>query len=97
MTDELKSLDNSTQNDSQQEMFEQTNQDDQFEWQFDSDFLSQDSEKVYTEKLFNYPLKQTRRMRSTELHYFDHPNIGMLVVIRPYELETDSEELTNDQ
>jgi Peptidoglycan-binding protein, CsiV len=97
MTDELKSLDNSTQNDSQQEMFEQTNQDDQFAWQFDSDFLSQDSEKVYTEKLFNYPLKQTRRMRSTELHYFDHPKIGMLVVIRPYELETDSEELTNDQ
>ncbi len=64
----------------------------QFAWHFDSDFLNQDTEKVYTEKLFNYPLNQTRRMRSTELHYFDHPKIGMLVIIRPYELPTDVEE-----
>jgi hypothetical protein len=64
----------------------------QFDWQFDSDFLNQESEKVFTERLFNYPLKQTRRMRSTELHYFDHPKIGMLVIIRAYEVEPSNTE-----
>ena len=58
----------------------------EFTWKYDDDFLNQDSQKLYTSRLFNYPLVQTRRMRSTELHYFDHPLIGMLVVIRPYEL-----------
>ncbi|MBV1910064.1 MAG: peptidoglycan binding protein CsiV [Kangiellaceae bacterium] len=56
-----------------------------FVWHYDDNFLSQDTEKSFTERLFNYPLSQTRRMRSTELHYFDHPLIGMLVMIRPYE------------
>lgn len=33
-----------------------------------------------------YHLKQTRRrMRSRELHYLDHPVLGMLVLITPYE------------
>ncbi|OGT22370.1 MAG: hypothetical protein A2V90_08430 [Gammaproteobacteria bacterium RBG_16_57_12] len=31
-----------------------------------------------------YALRETRRMRSKELHYFDHPAFGMLAVIRPY-------------
>jgi len=60
-----------------------------FSWQFDDDFLNQDTEKVYTERLFNYPLIQTRRLRSGELHYFDHPLIGILVMIRPYKTETE--------
>ena len=29
-------------------------------------------------------LKQVRRLRSEELHYFDHPALGMLLQIRPY-------------
>lgn len=31
-------------------------------------------------------LKQSRRMRSEELHYIDHPLFGMLVQITPYKL-----------
>jgi len=63
--------------------------DSDFSWQFDDDFLNQDTEKVYTERLFNYPLIQTRRLRSGELHYFDHPLIGILVMIRPYKTEAE--------
>jgi len=33
-----------------------------------------------------FRLHQTRRLRSGELHYFDHPMFGMLVKIIPYEL-----------
>jgi hypothetical protein len=35
-----------------------------------------------------YHLKQTRRMRSDELHYLDHPVLGMLILITPYEDKT---------
>jgi len=69
---------------------------DDFSWQYDDDFLSKDSEQSYTERLFNYPLKQNRRMKSNQLHYFDHPLIGILVMIRPYELNPDEEEIQND-
>lgn len=31
-----------------------------------------------------YRLKQTRKMRSNELHYLDHPKLGLLVYIHPY-------------
>jgi len=31
-------------------------------------------------------MDQVRPMISNELHYLDHPDIGMLVQIRPYEL-----------
>lgn len=30
-------------------------------------------------------LKQSRRMRSTELHYLDHPLMGLLIIITPYQ------------
>jgi len=30
-------------------------------------------------------LKQQRRMRSKELHYFDHPRFGVIALITPYE------------
>ncbi len=96
MTNELQSIDDNQQLNRQldkpQEQPKEDSDEEQFAWHFDSDFLNQDSEKVYTEKLFNYPLKQTRRMRSTELHYFDHPKIGMLVVIRPYQIDAESNE-----
>ncbi len=34
----------------------------------------------------SYRLMETRRMRSTEVHYFDHPAFGILAVITPYKL-----------
>lgn len=33
-------------------------------------------------------LKQSRRMRSGELHYIDHPKMGLLIKLIPYEPET---------
>ena len=35
--------------------------------------------------LLNYALNEQRRMRSKKLHYLDHPEFGMLVLITPYE------------
>lgn len=35
--------------------------------------------------MLTYPFDQQRRMRSEELHYLDHPVIGMIVVVRPHE------------
>ncbi len=35
-------------------------------------------------KLNHFSLKQTQRMRSDELHYFDHPLFGMLIKVTPY-------------
>lgn len=35
--------------------------------------------------LLNYALNEQRRMRSRKLHYLDHPEFGMLVMITPYE------------
>ena len=32
-----------------------------------------------------FELKESRRMRSGELHYFDHPVFGMLLRATPYE------------
>lgn len=32
-----------------------------------------------------YHLKQSRRMRSRELHYLDHPLFGMAIMVTPYE------------
>lgn len=33
--------------------------------------------------VLSYPFRQHRRMRSRELHYLDHPVIGMLVLVTP--------------
>jgi len=37
------------------------------------------------QKMISYPFVQQRRMRSGNLHYLDHPVMGMLVLITPYE------------
>lgn len=45
----------------------------------------------------NIILKQSRRMRSKELHYLDNPRLGLLVYITPYEIPlTESEENKTD-
>ena len=36
-----------------------------------------------------FVLRQTRRMRSNERHYFDHPRFGVIVVIAPAEVISD--------
>lgn len=40
---------------------------------------------ITSSSLINYSLKEKRRMRSKRLHYLDHPEMGMLVLITPYE------------
>jgi len=55
-----------------------------------------ESSKNYKDIKF-YPVQTHRRMRSKEVHYIDHPLIGILVLATPFELPTeeDSEELIN--
>ncbi|AWB67848.1 hypothetical protein C2869_16070 [Saccharobesus litoralis] len=42
------------------------------------------SENKATQYLYAYPFKQTRRMRSGEIHYFDHPLVGMIIQVRKF-------------
>lgn len=53
---------------------------------FDSDYLENRAGKDQV-----YYLKQNRRMRSKELHYIDHPVLGVLVKITPYKVEKPAE------
>ncbi|MCW8878603.1 MAG: peptidoglycan binding protein CsiV [Kangiellaceae bacterium] len=68
--------------------FSESENEHQFSWEIGDDFLNTESQKMYIEKLFNYPMQQSRRVRSKELHYFDHPLFGMLIIITPYEKES---------
>ena len=34
-----------------------------------------------------YSMQQSRRMRSGELHYLDHPVFGLAIKVTPYKLE----------
>ena len=38
-----------------------------------------------TASLISFPMNQTRRTKSKDLNYFDHPLYGMLIEITPYE------------
>ena len=55
-----------------------------------------DSSKNYKDIKF-YPVQTHRRMRSKEIHYIDHPLIGILVLATPFELpvEDEGEEMIN--
>lgn len=39
--------------------------------------------------MLSFPFSQSRRMRSGELHYLDHPLLGILVLVTPYEEDED--------
>lgn len=39
-----------------------------------------------TMAMINYRLKEARRIKSKEIHYFDHPAFGILLHVTPYEL-----------
>jgi hypothetical protein len=42
--------------------------------------------------LQDYRLYETRRMRSKEIHYFDHPMMGIVVKVTPYEFDVPNPE-----
>jgi hypothetical protein len=44
----------------------------------------------------SYPMQESRRMRSRHLHYLDHPYVGMLIQITPYEFSTQKENAVNE-
>lgn len=47
----------------------------------------------------NYPVTFERRMRSKEIHYIDHPFIGMIILAVPFQIETqpaDESETASD-
>lgn len=48
-------------------------------------FSSNAINKLRYEPIQTVQLKQSRRMRSNELHYLDHPLLGLVVRITPYE------------
>ena len=35
-----------------------------------------------------FRLQESRRMRSSEIHYFDHPKFGAIALVTPYEIPT---------
>ena len=39
--------------------------------------------------LYSFPMKQNRRVRSDEIHYFDHPRMGMILQIRKMQQPID--------
>ena len=63
------------------------------DWQYDADFLTDDSAeyKVTRDVLKYYPLRQSRRIIDSKVHYFDHPLMGMIIQLRAY----DPEEVQN--
>ena len=47
-------------------------------------------QEVTTPYLYSIPMLQNRRVRSDEVHYFDHPKMGMIIQIRKMEQPTAS-------
>ncbi|RLV59713.1 hypothetical protein D5018_10655 [Parashewanella curva] len=73
--------------------------------QITSNLLAESSEadiepKKPQEFLFSIPMIQNRRVRSTEIHYFDHPKMGIVIQIRkmkaPVEKPVQSEDTTSE-
>ena len=63
----------------------------EFTWEIGDDFLETESDKLYLDKFVNYPLKQSSSLYNRNLQMFDHPLMGFLVIVTPYELETEFE------
>ena len=53
---------------------------------FNNPNQSTQTKVVKRQVLQNFTLKETRRMRSKEIHYFDNPVIGIIVRVIPYEI-----------
>nr|WP_283104677.1 peptidoglycan binding protein CsiV [Shewanella olleyana] len=71
----------------------QTNTNDYYQYSSDTN-----NEKVMSPFLQSIPMVQNRRVRSGEIHYFDHPNLGIIMQIRKMEQPTTTkpEELAFD-
>ncbi|MEX0623836.1 MAG: CsiV family protein, partial [Saccharospirillum sp.] len=54
---------------------------------FDTEIITSNNNQYYvaTESI---EMKQRRRMRSSELHYIDNPELGLLIYIVPIEIDT---------
>jgi hypothetical protein len=50
-------------------------------------------QQISWQAIRGFRLKESRRMRSTEIHYLDHPFMGMVVVITPVELPEPAEHI----
>jgi len=53
---------------------------------FNSPNQTTQTKVVKRQVLQNFTLRETRRMRSKEIHYFDNPAIGIIVRVIPYEI-----------
>lgn len=51
----------------------------------------------YQQNNINYPMAVQRRMRSEELHYIDHPLVGILVQINPVKQAVKAADKTSSQ
>jgi hypothetical protein len=61
-----------------------------FNWSFQTDnWFEQEKQTATVDKLLNYTLQQSRRVRSEETHYFDHPLFGIIIQIRPFEIDDE--------
>jgi len=57
----------------------------------------QDEFELLENEVPEFRLKEQRRMRSGELHYFDHPRFGVLALITPYEEAVQEPEAPVDE
>ena len=55
-----------------------------------------DNKPEYVDKLTSHPMSQHRRVRSTEVHYFDHPNMGMIIQIRRFKIPEETQPLSQE-
>lgn len=60
-------------------------------------FNSPSTEKVMTPFLQSIPLDQNRRVRSGQIHYFDHPQMGLVMQIRKMEQPTQVKPIVIEQ
>lgn len=52
--------------------------------------LDEETQEIMeTRALFDIPVQSHRRMRSRELHYLDHPMVGILIEVTPVETEEE--------
>ena len=63
-------------------------------WQYDENFLDDEiSESTITRDVLKYyPLRQSRRIIDSKIHYFDHPLMGMIIQLRSYDPEAEDEQ-----
>ncbi len=53
------------------------------QFRVDAARTSQETFEYFPTRVF--PMQQSREMRSTEFHYMDHPALGIVVLVEPYE------------